>query len=58
MSGGNPLGSLNISTASNNKQSYPNTSGGKNQSFVSLGIKQLTTSIPPNSNNWVYKSYT
>lgn len=58
MSGGNPLGTSGLSTSFNNKQSYPNTSGGKNQSFVSLGIKQLTTSIPPTTNDWVYKSYT
>jgi len=58
MSGGNPLGTSGLSTSFNNKQSYPNTSGGKNQAFVSLGIKQLTTSIPPNTNDWVYKSYT
>lgn len=58
MSGGNPLGTSSLSTSFNNKQSYPNTSGGKNQAFVSLGIKQLTTSIPPNTNYWTYKSYT
>jgi len=58
MSGGNPLGTSGLSTSFNNKQSYPNTSGGKNQAFVSLGIKQLTTSIPPTTNDWVYKSYT
>jgi hypothetical protein len=58
MSGGNPLGTSGLTTSFYNKQTYPNTSGGKNQSFVSLGIKQLTTSIPPTTNNWVYKSYT
>jgi hypothetical protein len=57
MSGGNPLGTSGLSTSFNNKQSYPNTSGGKNQAFVSLGIKQLTTSIPPTTNDWVYKTY-
>jgi Chaperone of endosialidase len=57
MSGGNPLGTSGLSTSFNNKQSYPNTSGGKNQAFVSLGIKQLTTSIPPNTTDWVVKSY-
>ncbi len=57
MSGGNPLGTSGLSTSFNNKQSYPNTSGGKNQAFVSLGIKQLTTSIPPTTNHWVYKTY-
>jgi len=58
MSGGNPLGSSNISTNSNIKQSGPNTSGGKNQAFVSLGIKQLTTSTPPQTSYWVTKSNT
>ena len=58
MSGGNPLGTLNISTSSNIKQSGPNTSGGKNQSFVSLGIKQLTTSTPPQQQYWITKSNT
>jgi hypothetical protein len=58
MSGGNPLGTSGLSTSFNNKQSYPNTSGGKNQSFVSLGIKQLTTSVPPTTSDWTYKSYT
>lgn len=58
MSGGNPLGSLNISTSSNIKQSGPNTSGGKNQAFVSLGIKQLTTSTPPQQQYWITKSNT
>jgi hypothetical protein len=56
MSGGNPLGSSNISVNSNTKQSGPNTSGGKNQSFVSLGIKQLTTSTPPQQSYWITKS--
>lgn len=58
MSGGNPLGTSGLNTSYYNKQSYPNTSGGKNQSFVSLGIKQLTTSIPPSTNDWIYKSFT
>jgi hypothetical protein len=58
MSGGNPLGTLNISTSSNIKQSGPNTSGGKNQAFVSLGIKQLTTSTPPQQQYWITKSNT
>ena len=58
MSGGNPLGTSGLNTSYYNKQSYPNTSGGKNQSFVSLGIKQLTTSIPPTTNDWIYKSFT
>jgi hypothetical protein len=58
MSGGNPLGTSGLDTSYYNKQSYPNTSGGKNQSFVSLGIKQLTTSIPPTTNDWIYKSFT
>jgi hypothetical protein len=53
---GNPLGTLNISTNSNIKQSGPNTSGGKNQAFVSLGIKQLTTSTPPQQQYWITKS--
>lgn len=56
MSGGNPLGTLNISTNSNIKQSGPNTSGGKNQAFVSLGIKQLTTSTPPQQQYWITKA--
>ena len=56
MSGGNPLGTNNISVNSNIKQSGPNTSGGKNQSFVSLGIKQLTTSTPPQQQYWTVKS--
>jgi hypothetical protein len=56
MSGGNPLGSSNISVNSNTKQSGPNTSGGKNQAFVSLGIKQLTTSTPPQQQYWITKS--
>lgn len=56
MSGGNPLGSSNISVNSNIKQSGPNTSGGKNQAFVSLGIKQLTTSTPPQQQYWITKS--
>jgi hypothetical protein len=55
---GNPLGTLNISTNSNIKQSGPNTSGGKNQAFVSLGIKQLTTSTPPQQQYWITKSNT
>jgi|LauGreSBDMM110SN_4_FD.fasta_scaffold14908_2 hypothetical protein len=58
MSGGNPLGSSNISVNSNTKQSGPNTSGGKNQAFVSLGIKQLTTSTPPQQQYWITKSNT
>jgi hypothetical protein len=58
MSGGNPLGTSNISVNSNTKQSGPNTSGGKNQSFVSLGIKQLTTSTPPQQQYWITKSNT
>jgi hypothetical protein len=58
MSGGNPLGSSNISVNSNIKQSGPNTSGGKNQAFVSLGIKQLTTSTPPQQQYWITKSNT
>ena len=58
MSGGNPLGTLNISTSSNIKQSGPNTSGGQNQAFVSLGIKQLTTSTPPQQQYWITKSNT
>ena len=53
---GNPLGTSNISTNSNIKQSGPNTSGGKNQAFVSLGIKQLTTSTPPQQQYWITKS--
>lgn len=56
MSGGNPLGTSNISVGSYSKQSGPNTSGGKNQSFVSLGIKQLTTSTPPQQSYWITKS--
>jgi len=56
MSGGNPLGSSNISVNSNIKQSGPNTSGGKNQAFVSLGIKQLTTSTPPQQQYWITKT--
>jgi hypothetical protein len=55
---GNPLGTANISQQSYTKQSGPNTSGGKNQSFVSLGIKQLTTSTPPQQQYWVTKSNT
>ena len=55
---GNPLGSQNISVGSYNKQSGPNTSGGKNQAFVSLGIKQLTTSTPPQQQYWITKSNT
>jgi hypothetical protein len=55
---GNPLGTLNISTNSNITQSGPNTSGGKNQAFVSLGIKQLTTSTPPQQQYWITKSNT
>jgi hypothetical protein len=58
MSGGNPLGSANISVNSNVKQSGPNTSGGKNQAFVSLGIKQLTTSTPPQQSYWITKTNT
>jgi hypothetical protein len=58
MSGGNPLGTSNISVNSNTKQSGPNTSGGKNQAFVSLGIKQLTTSTPPQQQYWITKSNT
>jgi hypothetical protein len=58
MSGGNPLGTSNISVGSYSKQSGPNTSGGKNQSFVSLGIKQLTTSTPPQQSYWITKSNT
>lgn len=56
MSGGNPLGTSNISVNSNIKQSGPNTSGGKNQAFVSLGIKQLTTSTPPQQQYWITKT--
>jgi len=56
MASGNPLGSSNISVNSNIKQSGPNTSGGKNQAFVSLGIKQLTTSTPPQQQYWITKS--
>jgi hypothetical protein len=55
MSGGNPLGTNSISVNSNIKQPGPNTSGGKNQSFVSLGIKQLTTSTPPQQQYWTLK---
>jgi hypothetical protein len=55
---GNPQGTANISQQSYTKQSGPNTSGGKNQSFVSLGIKQLTTSTPPQQQYWVTKSNT
>ena len=58
MASGNPLGSSNISVSSNIKQSGPNTSGGKNQAFVSLGIKQLTTSTPPQQQYWITKSNT
>ena len=52
IAGGNPLASQNISAESYSRQPGPNTSGGKNQSFVSLGIKQLTTSTPPLQNYW------
>ena len=55
---GNPQGTANISQQSYTKQSGPNTSGGKNQSFVSLGIKQLTTSTPPQQQYWITKSNT
>ena len=58
MSGGNPLGTNSISVNSNIKQPGPNTSGGKNQAFVSLGIKQLTTSTPPQQQYWITKSNT
>ena len=58
MSGGAPLATTNISTSSYSKQSGPNTSGGKNQAFVSLGIKQLTTSTPPQQSYWITKSNT
>jgi len=53
---GNPQGTSNISQQSYIKQSGPNTSGGKNQAFVSLGIKQLTTSTPPQQQYWITKS--
>jgi hypothetical protein len=56
MASGNSLGTLNISVNSNIKQPGPNTSGGKNQAFVSLGIKQLTTSTPPQQQYWITKS--
>ena len=55
---GNPDGTQNISIGSWIKQSGPNTSGGKNQAFVSLGIKQLTTSTPPQQQYWITKSNT
>ena len=53
---GAPLGTSNISIGSWIKQPGPNTSGGKNQAFVSLGIKQLTTSTPPQQQYWIIKS--
>ncbi len=53
---GDPLGTSNISQQSYIKQPGPNTSGGKNQAFVSLGIKQLTTSTPPQQQYWITKS--
>lgn len=56
MASGAPLGTANISTSFNTKQPGPNTSGGKNQAFVSLGIKQLTTSTPPQQQYWITKS--
>jgi hypothetical protein len=55
---GAPLGTSNISIGSWIKQPGPNTSGGKNQAFVSLGIKQLTTSTPPQQSYWISKSNT